>query len=650
MEIEKKLLPRARSLLDAMRLEEALVVVDALRGGGYDSKEVKGFEIQLKADITRRVNAFMTPLRAGRLYAAASAKGQVIPGLPGYEIDGKEIRAWASGLDRDLEKINAGLRRAKLGDDPDAAFLEYEAILAVCSDCREALEGIRHCAPQPPKDLTVRYSMSEKKVALNWGKSASPGPVEYIVCRREGRLPDSPSDGRQESESSGLLFSDNVENEVGRVLFYAVYAIRKGVVSKTGLRSEAIPVIAEVSGARAESGEGRVVIDWQPPIRFKRVMVTRKDNSSPREMDDGVNIPCTSKRMEDTDVTNGVHYYYRITVAYDGGGGRSIVTEGVVCDATPDQFPRPVEKIEFKKVSRGIEISWDPPEIGQVVVFERRAPGADGYGTRIQVADLDRLGTALVGGRRSVERDDLETGIYYFTAVSIQSDWACVGQCREYAHIPDVSGVRAENLGEKIRLTWNWPEGCELAKVVWKTGGPPRNHLEAGEDSELVSRGGYHKQGGFFMKAARDREYYFLVSSALARDGGHCFSPSVGEDVRSFASTRRKGKITYALKKIKKMLFRLVCYALVITCEGATDLPEIVFRAQGGYLPVTVDDGVEIARVDKNTVLSDGSVSIEIALDTLPPDGLIKAFFTNDEDYDRFSLEAVSRDAICVSD
>ena len=75
-----------------------------------------------------------------------------------------------------------------------------------------------------------------------------------------------------------------------------MFATRAGVASLEGASAGPVPILADVSGLRAEAASGEVLLQWVQPKNCFDVRVVRKLGSAPAGPDDGTPVPPSATR------------------------------------------------------------------------------------------------------------------------------------------------------------------------------------------------------------------------------------------------------------------------------------------------------------------------------------------------------------------
>jgi len=119
----------------------------------------------------------------------------------GYDVD-KDIESKVTSTIKDVE---SKISLAK-NSSADKAFILTLELSEEISDSDIVTDFIKKYPPEPPHNLASKRIGLD--VVLNWEKSGSTGPLEYVLVRKENSYPNSESDGNVIYRGKELSFTD----------------------------------------------------------------------------------------------------------------------------------------------------------------------------------------------------------------------------------------------------------------------------------------------------------------------------------------------------------------------------------------------------------------------------------------------------------
>ncbi|MFC1530963.1 hypothetical protein ACFL5T_01780 [Gemmatimonadota bacterium] len=637
------LLDKARRLEAKGWIEEPKHILDNLLNRGIAASEVQTLRSALDARRDFLLSAFFGPLHENRLRAAAAAANELAVAIPDHEEAGKTVADWVEWLEHQLEvAIPEGLARARKLEsiDRERAFFEYETLLEVCVDCREALEGIARCPPEPPASACLRRER-DSSLALEWEASPSVGDVEYIVLRTTGSAAMSVSNGIQ--IYSGPLrpdVFDDVSDLVGTSVAYSVFACRRGVLSSNFRGTGSILVTAEVADLAAEPDDGEARLSWTAPRGVKSIRVTRKNGVPPRVPGDGHELVGTPTGLHDTGLANGIRYHYLISAVFEDPEGMARTSDGVRVDVLVDRRPTIVSGLQVSAEGGGITFSWSPPDVGAVTILRCASFAGHREGDLVRTSSLSELGETVVADQpgQTARLRDVAHGIHFFVPFSVQGDLARVGRASEYVFLPSVREVRDEKVGEAIRLRWKWPPGIELASVAWRSDRFPESPKDAGVRVKTLSQGAYHSRGGAIIEAESDSQYYFTVFGALEIAGMLHHASGVEDSARLSVSMGTLTEISYSLRPTRNWRRKVTGFELLLTADKDVNLADTVLVAKSHFVPLDPDDGNEILSLTGVGLLAGRCHRVGLDRASLSETDRVRMFFVDQDAYKRARL------------
>ena len=196
----------------------------------------------------------------GRLNAAEQMCGRLKrEGVPGLEAVGGRI---AESLAKARQLFEQGLRARQAGDRKAADTL-FDQALAHCSDLPPLLSLLAENPPASPSSL--RVEPLPQGFRLSW--TGSEAGVLYRVVRKAGGQPRDDRDGQRLGDVA-ICALDDVPAPLGADLYYAVFALRRGTLSRSAAGSgphQRVGVIEPVQNLKWQKVGGALLLTWDWP-------------------------------------------------------------------------------------------------------------------------------------------------------------------------------------------------------------------------------------------------------------------------------------------------------------------------------------------------------------------------------------------------
>ncbi len=486
-------------------------------------------------------------------------------------------------VERRLADVDRALARARTatGNDRETALCEA---IAIAEDCDEAAAALETIPPQPPGALAVELAAGGPLVSWQPSETAA---ARYLVTRHAG------------GEQAAVATTDGTRCEdrdapTGAKVHYQVATVR-GRARSEPRRSEPLLVAHEVRDLAVQEGDGEVRLAWQPLPATARVLVHRSADG----VAGSVELAGGRAGLVDGDVENGRRYAYRVSVEYDGRHE----TPGVTAYAQPAPPPEGIETLELKAEAAGVRIGFAPPPHGAVTVLRCDRDPETEPGERLDPAALDDLGRRL-RTEPSGAVDTTPEGVCWYLPVTLAGGLAIAGQAIRHLALPAIESVSLTEAAGQFRLTWEWPEGVRLAKVVWRRDRQPHASDEDGSESAWVRLGEYRDHGGFTIEAgpAGSGSLFAAVVAGLRTDGGLMASSAIAKGARAAIRSAAKTDLTYAIRRVGMRKRRLE-----VEVEAPTGLapPRMVLIARSGdLLPRSAAEGEVLAHLGGDAPLS----------------------------------------------
>jgi len=523
----------------------------------------------------------------------------------------------ASAEDPELTTVRAQIERSIIeaerllgaaracGGSGEEVVSAYQEVLRICRDCEPARAALTRTPPLPPESLTA--TVRGHAVALEWSPSPSRG-IQYAVVRKTGTRPS----GFEDGIGIGIVPATRIDDaspEIGAPLYYAVFADREGIRSSNAAHaSGSVLVVQEVDALVAQVGERRVHLRWRPPANARRVFAVRSSSGRPPSgPPDGMRLDSADRtQVVDTGLDNGRPYYYAVYVEFDGVTG-PVLSRGASITATPQTPPTPIDDLKIEGVANGsskaVRVSWDPPRVGEVRILKSAQPLAFAVSV-IPADELARYGESLVSLPPLID-SWVPMQVVHYTAAVVLGGTAYLGRSNRFVGLEDVTGLRADNYGAAILLTWDWPKGCGSVRVSYSTRAWPSTAdtrdrpLGADETVRTVTRAEYDRAGAFEVTSPARVDHFFVVQAATVADQGTTvLSPGTSAGARIVLRLASQVKVEY---EIRRPRFGGVPQ-LVLRTDKEADIPAFMFVRKAGPLPpLNRNDGECVLRTEETS-------------------------------------------------
>ena len=639
-----------RALRSNGQLKEALdSLLEVKKLWGSDAEIEK--KISELEDAIKRLDTIYSSCESAlddkELYKAKEELRKLRALSPNYEVRSRRVNEMISFLNVELKKVEDGLQRAReleQRDKNDDAILAYENILSLCRDCQAAKDGLRRIPPEPPQRVSVTYKPGV--ASLNWKKSSSIGELTYHVIRKEGSRPTSVRDGATVTKTT-YLAADDPKGEIGHSYFYGVFTERGGAFSLKGAITNHILFYDDVKNFTLHPGDGVVEGSWDLPGDVKSVLIYKKEGAVPSNIGDGEQISAFGlAKFVDKKVQNGHRYYYKVFCEYIDQNSFKVLSKGVEAATVPNSPPPALLNFTVTREQSEIIIKWPPLEKGSVCIYKSSNAPTYKEGDFLSQSGMSKLGTLLSSSGSDYAIDNVPGhGVCFYTPVTLENDFAVIGRAQKLTFVEDVTKLKAENLGSYIRLRWKWPVGCTQVMVSWRHDTCPANAEDTKANKELFTKAQYELKGCFPLDNPARRKYFFKVFAGYRNNEEVLYSSGIGHEAGAEVNVQG-GKIKY---NIKKSTFRAKYQVVVQSDTLIEELPELVLVARSGKVPpLSIHDGVELVRIDSESVGPEKSCTAELTTSKLPRPYYLKAFFSDGARYGEYQIEHPSRKEVYI--
>lgn len=510
-------------------------------------------------------------------------------------------RTWgASGTEALAQRIREGIGRAdtayKKGLDlrnkglVDDAVAAFDEALGWCTDHPQAQQAAGACPPPPPTGLMVTPLPSGFR--LTWKAPPSRSQLSYFVQRKADCQPAAVRDGSRVAETSACQV-DDTSADVGRPLYYAVWAVRGATASATPAQAGPFLRVAEVQDLVAQAGDGCVHLSWTPPQGATRVEVLHQVQTPPAP-GTGHAIQVSRSSGSHAGLPNGVLQGYRVVAVFrDPATGRDISSPGVTAVAIPMAPPPVVTDLSPRRSGANVCLTWTP--IPGAMVQIRVAPSRpEAQAGRPMPQDrLDTLGTLVpevAPGEALFEAQ--RPGDLFFTPVSVAGTLAVPGEPARVTFIDDVRDLKAQVTGRDILLTWTWPRGVETVLVRWRHDDLPMEPVGGTSAREAITMQAYQREDGWVLRNAAQKKHTFMVFASAPGAGQAAWSGGV----KALVNLGQRITVSYEVVLKRNWLRKVTQALLEIRSDAPVDLPATLLVGRMDHLPLAPDQGEVLLR------------------------------------------------------
>jgi hypothetical protein len=557
------------------------------------------------------VEAIEEALAAGRLRSAERLLSAVPTGQAGdlHQRLMAEVKLVA-------EIVGKAERARAEGRTETAAELFAEALLHAGDDedLQERLRGL-----PPPAPGGVQAVVAGSAVTIRWQPSPSrAGGVRYRVTRAIGGGRAGTRQRRELGETDANEWYDE-DPPTGEPLRYCLAASRAHGVWSAEALAGAIVVTPEVVEPRLLVSERAVTGSWQVHPAVDEVVVVRSEGGPPQSIADGRRVrPVGRFGFTDREIQTDVRYYYRVAAVYVSGDGTRFPSAGVVRSAVPTPPPDPVLDLQASVVisdgwPSALELTWTAPANGSVMVLMSDDPSRWTPGTTLRGNDVKGFGRPL-----GIGADQLAAGRArlplaadqrrcHLVPVTVLHTEAVVGNPVELAPVLPVRRLEALRRGNVVQLSWVWPDDCTSTRVRWW---PLGSAPERGNEAECLRRI-YQDHGGFDITVG-PVAVMVSVQAVSVRPDGPAVSLAVtsevpAREIQVWSSLRRQWE--------RDGVRRTLAWVLDLSCDRPCTLPTlVVVQSAGAAMPLRVEQGRTVARVERRSLQPGKPLSVRLRL------------------------------------
>jgi hypothetical protein len=313
------------------------------------------------------------------------------------------------------------------------------------------------------------------RVILRWQRAGGSDAATFTVERLEG-----PGVARRRWRTSDVTVED-VEPPAGRPLVYQIEVeLLPGTdIARTGHGEVEVVFTPPVTGLEARQVRaGGVAGRWRVREGVQRTVVRRMPAAAAAKSADGLLVPSQADSFLDPDVSPG-RYVYRVAAVYQVPGGKAYEGRPARVDVEVVE-PPPVLRVAVVSEAQphgaaDIALRWNQLPPGVSLLLRRCATEPAGsVGDCLAVAEARGIGEPVAGGELldgTAAQVTLPAGNWWLVPFTVAGNLAVRGHPVSSLVVPPVTNAEAVRNGPDVLLSWEWPEGMRLARVVWRAGG-----------------------------------------------------------------------------------------------------------------------------------------------------------------------------------
>lgn len=505
-------------------------------------------------------------------------------------------------------KIDKALRNMPDKNDPFAADKCIDIIREV-KDYQPAIEMLRTLKPKPPVGIHASVTGNVSlKCTVNWSSAKEKG-VTYTVVRKINEPSKYHTDGQVVAKDINVLEVTDSNIESGVRYFYTVFSCRAGIYSE-GISKE-VSYYSEIdeSTVRVTAESGVCRMNWVLPKNAAGVRILRREGAMPSDMPDAntaIIAEHVAANYTDTNVKNGIKYFYRLLCMYPVGSGFQCSRNGVTFSLTPEEPPVVLKSVTSSVVNSTVTIQWTKYTERKFEINVREVSNhieKNIIGAIMPSSDLNKM----LGKGRNFSCATSDIGQCSFD-IPLKSSYQVAvitssGSSSVISSVMDISSIekceidRTQSrieMGRLILILKDLPEN--LSKIHYmmavKSGkeAPWASRDDAmNQTIKIITAVDYQIDGMIVIEPIPQDDLYISVIGEYNVPGGQVI---YSEPSKIKLSNKPKTSIKYSLSWIKAGLFSnkmKACKWIVET--SAEEVPELmlVYKTDG-HIPMRLDD------------------------------------------------------------
>jgi hypothetical protein len=325
-------------------------------------------------------------------------------------------------------------------------------------------------APQPTE---VTADQLDDRVVVRW-----PAPPDALDVRFTVERVARPGVDPRRWTTSGNTIEDR-EPSAGQPLLYRI-RIHLADSDVQPPRMETVAVFTPpVAGLVASQvSDGGVMGRWQTRANLRETQVWRTPAGSSADPADAALVPSRPDGFHDRHPPPGLHTYSVVPIYRDPESGMTYPGEYRSIDVPVVDRPPPPRLERDHAGQEGtsaVALRWDPLPSGVSLLLRRVATEPAGAeGDSLTLEEAGNVGEPVADGEalgRTTAEVTLPAGCWIMIPFAVAGNLAVRGHAVTVDVVPAVTLPEAIRNGADVHVSWDWPDGLRMARVVCRAGG-----------------------------------------------------------------------------------------------------------------------------------------------------------------------------------
>jgi len=366
--------------------------------------------------------------------------------------------------------------------------------------------------------------------------------------------------------------------------------------------------------------------------------IVRKAEGQPTGPQDGEKLSEQSgTSFHDTKPDVGLGCYYAVYACYEGSPNSA-----GICSSKAVLVTQEVERKPVKIRPNRLELSWKLPTNAKGVICCRKKGGDP-----VSATDGETINVTFPPGDRLTD-NGLENETYYGYRVCViftGTDGRAVqtvgitlgGSPSEESLVPKVKDPRVKRVAGNLQVTWEWPDGCAEALVLYRSDAKPDGPDDEIATKRRVPKREYDAEDAYYIEGCGDGTYHVAVCAADTSSTETQYSAPEYAD--SFGA-KDMAQLTYRVAPMRKGFLGMGGFGgatLSVRVSNGSGVRPALCLVEGIRLPTSKADGVCVVPEFPEEKMGD---KLETTLNApMAKQGwFYRLFFTNQEDEARYFI------------
>lgn len=497
------------------------------------------------------------------------------------ELDELRYRTKNGELDKVQERLTVILKN----------YPKFSSAMQLQQEVQAALDAVILQHVQAPAIRSVSNAGSALRVewekvlyrgrALDVLPDSRKTPIRYVLRKKQNGVPQHERDGEAvEHFGKSSPYTDS-QVQPGVFYTYAVFAL----VGERVLRgSTAGGLVLPTPRLQIRMGSGQADISWNNLPPGWQATLTRREGAVPKSAADGTMLPVASRATSyrDKGLENGRKYGYLLVFKRDGGSEAvSAGASGTPASPPPELKPN---QWKYEQTATGLRISRSELPGAEKVYWYvgKELPGAVGS----MCSPAQCKGIVEENGHHCAVLRRVSAAGNYILPLVVKGDMALICSPRHGG----VDGLRVRRDDYDIELSWNWPDACHKATVVYSHSSFPEGVDDVMADGSLtVQRENNESTARRILPDIGNKPCHICIYAHLSGAG---FEPLLS-DARKQCSVV-PGELRRVQCSVKGSAGK-TCYFVIRSNKPG--IPELEVRCGHGALPFSPTEGKQALRI-----------------------------------------------------